>query len=231
MSSSYSPPSAGSTSATDPVPSSCSADLAVDDRTQLVNEFLPLVRRLAGRMILLARPYLESDDLVSIGVEALLRASARYDPSRGVQFGTFAYLRVRGAMLEGIGSVGPFSRGLVRRRAGRGEPRLPPRMRRFDELQPETGGARNSTEDQLALAIDAARLGPHLRAAVASLDEPCRQIILRHYCSGDSLLEIGQTMGRSRSWASRAHSAALARLRAALEPPASGASWRDGAAV
>ena len=183
-------------------------------------------------MILLARPYLENDDLVSIGVEALLRASARYDPSRGVQFGTFAYLRVRGAMLEGIGAVGPFSRGLVRRRTGRGEPRVSPRMRRFDELQPESSGERHSTEDQLALAIDAARLRPHLRAAVASLDEPCRQIILRHYCSGDSLLEIGQTMGRSRSWASRAHSAALARLRAALEPGAPDSpAWPHGAEI
>jgi RNA polymerase sigma factor for flagellar operon FliA len=201
--------------------------MAIGERTRLVQEFLPLVRRLAGRMVLLARPYLETDDLVSIGVEALLRASVRYDPGRGVQFGTFAYLRVRGAMLEGIGAVGPFSRGLVRRRAGRAEPRMPPRMRRFDELQPEAAGERDTTEDQIALAIDAARLRPHLRAAVASLDEPCRQIILRHYCSGDSLLEIGQTMGRSRSWASRAHSTALARLRAALEPAAPGSSaWR-----
>jgi RNA polymerase sigma factor FliA len=190
------------------------------ESARLVQQYLPLVRHLASRLILAAHPYLEHDDLVAAGVEALLRASVRYDEGRGVPFATFAYPRVRGAMWESIGSVGPFSRGIARRRAGRPEPRVSPRLRGLDELYGDPLLARDDAADELHLAIDAARLRPHLRVAVDSLAERDRQIIERHYFGGDSLLEIGRDMGRSRSWASRAHSGALARLRAALDPDA-----------
>ncbi|HUS65294.1 MAG TPA: sigma factor, partial [Kofleriaceae bacterium] len=64
-------------------------------RTQLVENNLPLVRHIANRMRRRAAPYLEVDDLIAIGTEALLLASSRYDAGRAVSFGSFAYLRVR----------------------------------------------------------------------------------------------------------------------------------------
>jgi RNA polymerase sigma factor for flagellar operon FliA len=196
------------------------ADQASSERAALVEQHLTLVRHVAGRMISVAHPYLEVADLVAVGVEALLRASLRYDQSRGVPFATFAYPRVRGAMWESIGAVGPFSRGIARRRAGRPEPRVSPWLRGLDELYGDPLAARIDAADRIHLAIDAARLSPQLRVAVDALEERDRQIIERHYFAGDSLLEIGRDMGRSRSWASRAHSGALARLRAVLEPGA-----------
>jgi RNA polymerase sigma factor for flagellar operon FliA len=187
------------------------------ERARFVEAHLPLVRHLAARMIRRAHPYLEMDDLIAIGAEALLRAAERYDASRGVPFGTFAYLRVRGAMCEGIGVVGPLTRGVMRRRHGRPERRLP-RVIRFDDrhVGPIVAGAQ--IEEEMASAIDAARLAPRLTDALELLDDRDRQIILRHYFGGDTLNDIGRDMGRSRSWASRVHSRALGRLRAALEP-------------
>jgi RNA polymerase sigma factor FliA len=194
------------------------------ERENLVEGHLPFVRRVAARMMPQARPYLELDDLIAIGVEALLHAFARYDESRGVPFGTFAYLRVRGAMWEGIGAVGPFSRGLVRRRRGRPEPHGPRTFLRLDERHADGGGARRAVEEQMAGAIDAARFGPHLAAALDSLDERERQLVLRHYFDGQTLHEIGLAMGHTRSWASRVHASALVRLRATLErAPSAGA--------
>ncbi|MEM7153179.1 MAG: sigma-70 family RNA polymerase sigma factor [Myxococcota bacterium] len=43
---------------------------------------------------------LGEDDLRSVGYEALVRCSQRYDPETGTSFQTFAYHRVRGAMLD-----------------------------------------------------------------------------------------------------------------------------------
>jgi len=187
-------------------------------RSRLVEKHLPLVRHVAARMLHRARPYLEMDDLVAIGAEALLRAAERYDESRGVPFGTFSYLRVRGAMCESIGVVGPLTRGVVRRRRGRPERRLPS-VFRFDELQMGPCIRGSDMESEIAAAIDTARLAPRLNDALDSLDQHDRQIILRHYFGGDTLNDIGRDLGRSRSWACRIHSRALDRLRAALEPP------------
>ncbi len=187
-------------------------------RSRLVESHLPLVRHLASRMIVRARPYLELGDLVAVGVEALLRAVERFDPERGVPFGTFAYLRVRGAMCESIGVVAPLTRGVVRRRQGRPERRPLPSVFRFDEERLGNAPSGRELGEQLTGAVDAAMLGPRLMRALDALEHRDRQLILRHYFGGDTLHEIGRDLNRSRSWASRVHSRALARLRAALEP-------------
>lgn len=192
-------------------------------RTRLVEAHLPLVRHLAARMIHRARPYLEMDDLVAIGAEALLRAAARFDPDRGVAFGSFAYLRVRGAMCEGIGVVGPVSRGVARRRRGRPERRALPVLLPIDDHQPAVGTSPKELGEEMTLAIDATRIGPRLGPALDTLEDRDRQILLRHYFGGDTLRDIGCDMGHSRSWASRVHARALTRLRTVLDAMAGAA--------
>jgi RNA polymerase sigma factor for flagellar operon FliA len=187
------------------------------ERARLVDIHLPLVRRVASRLVQRARPYLEADDLVAIGVEAVLRAAERFDADRGVSFATYVYLRVRGAMMEGIGAVGPLSRGAVRKRSGRPEPQGRLSMLRFDERH-GYGGTRRAVHEQVLFRIEASRVAPHLARALEALDERDRSIIERHYFGGDTLCEIGTAMGHSRSWASRVHTDALARLRDALRP-------------
>jgi RNA polymerase sigma factor for flagellar operon FliA len=44
----------------------------------------------------------ELDDLVAFAYEGLLDARKRFDPARGVQFKSFAYYRVRGAVIDGV---------------------------------------------------------------------------------------------------------------------------------
>jgi RNA polymerase sigma factor for flagellar operon FliA len=46
----------------------------------------------------------DADDLQGIGAEALVRAALRYDPHSGVPFESFAFYRVRGAMIDGARS-------------------------------------------------------------------------------------------------------------------------------
>lgn len=52
-----------------------------------------------------------------------------------------------------------------------------------------------------------------LKQAVAELDdERQRELIERHYFGGESLAEIGEELGLSKSWASRLHASAVRRL-------------------
>ncbi len=186
----------------------------------LVTDNLPLVRSLARRMAPTARPYLELGDLVSIGTEALLKASRRYDASRKVAFGSFAYQRIRGAMVEGLGAAGPHSRGRRRRRAGRPEPRALPVFCEYDDRRQASAG-RGELAAMVADRIDGHRLAARLEGALGELDPREREIIQRHYIDGEPVMDIARDLGISRSWASRTHARALSRLRAALEGPLS----------
>ena len=64
------------------------------------------MRHLANRLRPAAAP-LDVDDLVSAGTIGLIEAVDRYDPTRGVTFASFAYRRIRGAMIDEISRLGP----------------------------------------------------------------------------------------------------------------------------
>lgn len=68
-------------------------------RDTRVLRHLPLVRYVVRRLRPASSP-LELDDLVSAGTIGLIEAADRYDPRRGVTFATFAYRRIRGAVIE-----------------------------------------------------------------------------------------------------------------------------------
>lgn len=52
------------------------------------------------------------DDLQSMGLEGLLEAARTYAPDRGVPFKNWAYLKVRGAILDGMRSQAELPRGV-----------------------------------------------------------------------------------------------------------------------
>lgn len=61
------------------------------------------------------------------------------------------------------------------------------------------------------------QLAQHLRAAIDSLPEREKDLLVKHYWEGKNLLDAGRDLGISKSWASRMHAQAVDRLRAALE--------------
>jgi len=184
-------------------------------RQTLVRQNLPLVHALARRMAPTARPFLEVGDLVSIGAEALIQASRKYDRSRRVAFASFAYRRVKGAMVEGLGAAGPHSRGRRRRRAGRPDPLSLPVHCSYDDRR-HAGAAGRDVAAMAAERIDAGRMAARLRAALEGLDGRERALTVRHYFAGEPMNDIASDLGISPAWASRLHARALARLRDAL---------------
>ena len=65
-----------------------------------IEAYLPMVRRVAAKMIGGLPANVEMDDLVQAGVIGLMDAMQRYLDGQGAQFETFAMQRVRGAMLD-----------------------------------------------------------------------------------------------------------------------------------
>ena len=72
---------------------------------------VPLVRRLAHRMIAKLPANVELDDLIQVGMIGLSDALSRFDAAQGVQFETFATQRIRGAMLDELRGNDWMSRG------------------------------------------------------------------------------------------------------------------------
>lgn len=72
---------------------------------RLVEDHIPFVRSIA-RKLREQVPMVEFDDLVGFGMQGLIEAGQRFDDRHGVAFTTFAYYRVRGAMFDGLRSMG-----------------------------------------------------------------------------------------------------------------------------
>jgi RNA polymerase sigma factor for flagellar operon FliA len=71
-----------------------------DMRDQLLTDYLPLVKNVAGRMAAGFPKSVELNDLINTGVIGLIEAFNNFDPQRGVKFETFAVPRIRGAILD-----------------------------------------------------------------------------------------------------------------------------------
>jgi RNA polymerase sigma factor FliA len=80
------------------------------ERDRLVSEHLSLVQAIAGKLKRTLGKSIDFDDLVGYGHKGLIEAADRFDAKQGVTFTTFAYYRVRGAMLDGLRTMGWYSR-------------------------------------------------------------------------------------------------------------------------
>jgi len=74
-------------------------------RQKLLEEYLPLVKSVAGRMAMGFPKSVELSDLINTGVIGLIEALSNFDPSRGVKFETYAVPRIRGAILDELRSL------------------------------------------------------------------------------------------------------------------------------
>ncbi len=69
-------------------------------KDQLIIAYIDLVKIIAGRLYNNYGNHIEFDDLVSYGIFGLLDAIDKFDPAKNVKFETYAYIRVRGAIID-----------------------------------------------------------------------------------------------------------------------------------
>lgn len=75
------------------------------DKSHLIGEYLPLVRRIALQMMARLPANVELDDLIQAGRIGLLDAWSRFEENTAATFETFASQRIRGAMLDELRSM------------------------------------------------------------------------------------------------------------------------------
>ena len=92
-------------------------DLLSADQERLMIEHLPIVRFIARRIHERLPQHVPIEDLYSAGVVGLLDAFSKFDPSKQVQFRSYAQFRIRGAILDSLRTLDWSPREL--RRKGR----------------------------------------------------------------------------------------------------------------
>ena len=80
--------------------------------SQLVERHLPLVRKLAWHVRGMAPNVIEIEDLVQIGMVALIEAAAHYE-DRGHGFATYASMRIRGSLIDHLRSSSNMCRSAM----------------------------------------------------------------------------------------------------------------------
>jgi RNA polymerase sigma factor FliA len=182
------------------------------------------------------RGHVAFDEVLALAAAGLAEAAVRFDPARGASFATFAWYRVRGTIIDGLRRSTQLPRRtwarLLALRAASDHPEPPGEAERgaahpiaavqtmyllsLDALRDrgfDAAGDAPAPSD----GLDRARTAARLRDAIARLPDNQRAIVTKHYFEGKNLLEAGAELGLSKSWASRLHAQAVARLRALID--------------
>jgi len=219
------------------------------DRDRLVEEHLDLVRAIAHKLKRGFRQAPDMDDLVAYGHQGLIEAAERFDARQGVAFSTFAYYRIRGAMLDGMRNMSWYSRRdqarylaerhaqeYLQSHAGRPDKGSHDAAEVLEDIAEILGGltAIHITTMEAAAHVADERLPPpdeqleamgqqaRARRAMERLPERERRMVQLYYFEGREIDEISREMGLSKSWGSRLHTRAVNRLREILEAEETG---------
>lgn len=79
----------------------------------LIMAHLGMVKRVALHLKVRIPPFMELDELVQVGMIGLLEAARAYDPTKGIEFESFAHARVRGAILDEVRRLSFLPRSAV----------------------------------------------------------------------------------------------------------------------
>jgi RNA polymerase sigma factor for flagellar operon FliA len=74
-------------------------------RDQLILNYAPLVKYVAGRMSAALPSHVDEADLISYGLLGLINAVERFDPKRRIKFETYAVTRIKGAIIDELRSM------------------------------------------------------------------------------------------------------------------------------
>jgi RNA polymerase sigma factor for flagellar operon FliA len=211
-------------------------------RNELIERSLPLVKSIAARLRQAHGLSASFEDLYAVGVDGLLQAAERFDPARGVAFTTFAYYRVRGAILDSL------RRDPERALLTAARPAMPAHSSASVGIQPandngrsderarstplawlfaEFASAQTSSLDDLGSLpdesapdpddeIERRRIAARVAAALSALPETERRVVELHYYEELSFSEIGTKLGICKPWAFRLHNKALKQLKEKL---------------
>lgn len=137
-------------------------------RNAIISKSMPLLKSIIGKIPNPDNTLTQYEDLENTGIMGLLQALDKYDPTREVQFTTFAYYRIRGSVIDYLRSVDELARS---DRSNYGKAR-----QAINDLQQKLG--RQPKDEEVANELDLPlekylRLLSNIqRRALLSIDKP-----------------------------------------------------------
>jgi RNA polymerase sigma factor FliA len=197
-----------------------------------------------ARKLLRQLPFVQLDDLVSAGREALIDVERTYDKTRG-PYWPYVANKVRWAMIDSVRRETRIYQMVRRANALLAMERLSHRKHGEDtgvEDPPTENTQREAVRANLASRACALFVGlvaseqeafqdrpddltdrrraiKALEASLSSLSERERTILELHYFRGESFESIARKLDVSKSWLSRLHAQVLAKLAARIAAP------------
>ncbi|MGB9712231.1 MAG: sigma-70 family RNA polymerase sigma factor [Dissulfurimicrobium sp.] len=120
--------------------------LTREKRQELIIRYTPLIRYVVEKMSARLPGHVSCDDLMSAGVIGLMDAVEKFDPSKNIQFKTYAEFRIRGAILDELRNLDWIPRS-IRRKSSELE-------QTYKRLEKELGRPAEDEEAANALGLD-----------------------------------------------------------------------------
>lgn len=191
-----------------------------------------LVRAIAWKTHQRVPHHVELDDLIAYGQIGLLEAITAFDAERSRKFTTFAWHRIRGAILDGLGTMSWFNRAKFERseyeQPVASAPATAPAADSTTAAPVSARGrrpTRSGLEDVAVMSREPdagddvlkREMIAFLRDLVGALPEKEAGLLRGVFFEGRTLTEAARRVGISTAWASRLQTRTLADLRVALE--------------
>jgi RNA polymerase sigma factor for flagellar operon FliA len=211
------------------------------DRDKLVNQYMPFATYIVRKVSKTISGSVDFEDLLGYAKIGLIEAAERFDSRYKVDFRTFAFYRIRGAIYDGLRTTGWLSRTQFQKHqfeeaSNNYLKSMSDRIAAGGSANPDPRADVEKTILNLAsvyiMSLDAAdgmqikdesaeaadskyeleRTRDRVRQAIEKLPVKERQLIKLYYYGGMTLDEAGVSLGLSRSWTSRLHARALEQL-------------------
>lgn len=209
---------------------------ALVKRDALITQYLPYATSIANKIAQTLSNDADIEEIISNARLGLLEAAKRFDPKYNVDFKTFAYYRIRGAVYDGLRKTGWIPRSLYSKIKFEqaANDYLKTKAEKENPSKEEDEGELHNTVNSLAaiyfISLDAGeetmeiedksandieqkaefqKIKEQMRCAIEELPDKERKLVKMYYFQNKTLEEAGDKLSLSKSWTSRLHARAL----------------------
>ncbi|MBI2339090.1 MAG: sigma-70 family RNA polymerase sigma factor [Deltaproteobacteria bacterium] len=212
---------------------------ALPERDRIIEQYLPYATAIANRVARSLSGDVDYDDILCNARLGLLEAARRFDARFNVDFKTFAFYRIKGAIYDGLRKTGWMPRSLyakIKFDQAAAEYMMSATEKiidRADRVRSEIDTIYetvNSLASMYVMSLDSMeefevedkaakrdiehkaefqKIKEKMRDAIETLPDKERKLVKMYYFQNKTLEEIGEKMSLSKSWTSRLHARSL----------------------
>ncbi|HWZ91260.1 MAG TPA: sigma-70 family RNA polymerase sigma factor [Polyangiaceae bacterium] len=190
---------------------------------ELLQQYEPLVRKIAGGFQRKLPRNVLREDLIAAGMSGLWDAIRRHPDGPGESFEWYVRVRIRGAILDELRAqdwLPRRARAAAEAASGTDAYIPPPAVVRFDDVSEWEQNRCLADASSSEAAVAAKFAQETLAKAVEQLPERERHIVSQHYFRGVKFKDLGAELGVSEPRISQLHSRAIQRLKVIINSAA-----------